>query len=183
MLEMFSYEKMNSNPSYVAIENKHQMVVPRNPRKLPSLLAIKTQWWFALYYDFWKKKHNAGPYKDKVVDCKWHWLRGRALSLAAVPPLFQNQYNKLNSHKNRWHSALHMHLEMFTNDNYVCCLPFIYVWLLSFFCQNFKSPILVLGTHSWVFLIRTRGLFEAGVLQLMRIVCDPVISCLHAGAT
>ena len=43
MLEMFLCEKMNSDPSYVAIENKHQMVVPRTLRKLPSLMAIKTQ--------------------------------------------------------------------------------------------------------------------------------------------
>ena len=75
-----------------------------------------------------------------------------------------------------------MHLEMFTNDNYVCCLPFIYVWLLSFFAKIFKSSILLLGTHSRVFLIETRELFEAEVLQLMRIVGDPVISRLHAGA-
>ena len=42
MLEMFSCEKMNSDPSSVAIENKHQTVVPRNLRKLLSLMAIKT---------------------------------------------------------------------------------------------------------------------------------------------
>ena len=62
------------------------------------------------------------------------------------------------------------------------CLLFMF-GCSRFFAKIFKTPILLLGTHSRVFLIKTRGLFEAEVLQLMRIVCDPVISRLHAGPT
>ena len=76
-----------------------------------------------------------------------------------------------------------MHLEMFTNDNYVCCLPFIYVWLLSFFAEFKKAYFSSRHSQLSFSLIKIKGLLETRVLQLMRIVCDPVICLLHAGAT